>query len=42
MLLRACGEVIGRIRVEVTTQATGSISIFTGETDANYALYAET
>lgn len=43
MLLRAiCCEVISRVRVEVTTQATSSICIFTGETNANYALCAET
>lgn len=43
MLLWAiCCEVISRIRVEVTTQPTSSISIFTGETNADYALYAHT
>ncbi len=35
-------EVISRIRVEVTTQSTSCISIFTGETNDNYAFYAET
>lgn len=42
LLCVICCEVISRIRVEVTTQATSSISIFSGETNANYALRAET
>lgn len=43
MLLSAiCGEVISRIRVEVTTQATSRISVFAGEAYTNYAIYTET
>lgn len=34
-------EIISGIRVQVTTQATSSISTLTGETNAKYALYVE-
>lgn len=42
LLCAICCEVISGIRVEVTTQSTSSISIFTGETNGNHAFYAET
>lgn len=42
LLCTICCEVISWIRVEVTTQTTSSISIFMRESNANYALYAET
>lgn len=42
MLLRASGcELIGRVRVEVTTEAACSIGISFGEANGDSALYAE-
>lgn len=37
-----CRQVISRVAVEVTTQATRSIAVFPREADANDAIYAET